>query len=171
VEIWDIYDENRNLTGRTMIRGSEVKEGEFHLVIHVCIFNFKDQMLVQKRQPWKESWPDMWDITVGGSAIAGETSAQAAERETLEEIGCKIDLSNETPCFSVKYSVGFDDYYVVEREIDSCNLTLQYEEVQAVKWADEEEILQLIKEERLIPYHDIERLFSIHKQKCKQKGQ
>jgi len=71
----------------------------------------------------------------------------------------------------VKYSVGFDDYYVVEREIDSCNLTLQYEEVQAVKWADEEEILQLIKEERLIPYHDIERLFSIHKQKCKQKGQ
>lgn len=29
----------------------------------------------------------MWDLTVGGSAISGDTSQMAAEREVYEEIG------------------------------------------------------------------------------------
>ena len=28
MEIWDIYDKNRNLTGRTMERGSDFAEGD-----------------------------------------------------------------------------------------------------------------------------------------------
>src|SRR5690606_20150891 len=95
MELWDVYDKNRNLTGRTMKRGSTFKEGDYHLIIHVCIFNSKNEMLIQQRQPWKKGWPNMWDITVGGSALSGETSTGAAERETFEEIGYKIDLSNE----------------------------------------------------------------------------
>ena len=34
----------------------------------------------------------MWDITVGGSAMIGENSRQAAMREVAEELGLKIDL-------------------------------------------------------------------------------
>ena len=41
MELWDIYDKNRNLTGRQMHRGSEFGNGDFHLVVHVCIFNSK----------------------------------------------------------------------------------------------------------------------------------
>ena len=49
MELWDIYDKNRNLTGRQMERGSEFAKGDFHLVIHVCIFNSKNEMLIQQR--------------------------------------------------------------------------------------------------------------------------
>ena len=87
MELWDIYDKNRNKTGKTMIRGQQYKDDSYHLVVHVCIFNGEGKMLIQQRQPFKEGWPDLWDITVGGSAVSGESSEKAAEREVLEEIG------------------------------------------------------------------------------------
>lgn len=166
MELLDIYDENRNLTGRTMKRkegGSKYPEGDFHLVIHVCIFNSKNQMLIQQRQPWKKGFPNMWDVTIGGSAISGETSREAAERETFEEIGYQIDLSDERPFFTINYETGFDDFYLVEREIDIKDLTLQYEEVQSVKWASKDEILQLVKEGKFIDYWLTELSFDIRK--------
>lgn len=163
MELWDVYDKNRNLTGRTMVRGSKFSDGDYHMVVHVCIFNSKDEMLIQQRQPWKEGWPNMWDITVGGSAIAGETSSEAAERETLEEIGYSIDLSNERPFLTINFEVGYDDYYLVERDINIEDLNLQYEEVQAVKWASREEIVELAKEGKFIDYQFIELLFEMRK--------
>ncbi|MFU7517339.1 NUDIX hydrolase [Clostridium sp. HCS.1] len=163
MELWDIYDKNRNLTGRQMKRGSEFGNGDFHLVVHVCIFNSKNEMLIQQRQPWKNGWPNMWDLTVGGSSLAGETSTEAAERETLEEIGHKIDLSNERPFFTINFDKGFDDYYIIERDIDIKDLSLQYEEVQSVKWATKEEILQLVNDGKFIDYWFIENLFDIRK--------
>ncbi len=165
-ELWDIYDKNRTLTGRTMERGSQFAKGDYHLVIHVCIFNSKNELLIQKRQPWKKGWPNMWDITVGGSALAGETSAEAAERETFEEIGYKIDLSAERPFFTVNLKRGFDDYYLVERDIDINGLCLQYEEVQCVKWAGKDEIMQLIKEGQFIGYWFMEQFFDIRKHRA-----
>ena len=164
MELWDIYDKNRLLTGRTIERGNKLKKGDF-LVVHVCIFNSKNEMLIQQRQPWKEGWPNMWDITVGGSALAGEDSIEAAERETLEEIGYKINLSNERPFFTINFEVGFDDYYLVEKEIDIESLTLQYEEVKAVKWASREEVLQLIEEGKFINYWFSNNLFDMRKQR------
>lgn len=108
----------------------------------------------------------MWDITVGGSALAGETSAEAAERETFEEIGYKIDLSAERPFFTVNFERGFDDYYLVERDIDINGLCLQYEEVQCVKWASKDEIMQLIEEGQFIGYWFMEQLFDIRKHRA-----
>lgn len=165
MELWDVYDKNRNLTGRTMVRGDAFQIGDYHLVVHVCIFNSKNEMLIQQRQAWKEGWPGMWDITVGGSAVKGETSQKAAERETAEEIGYKIDLSNERPFFTVNFEVGFDDYYLIEREIEVESLVLQYEEVQNVKWATKDEILQLISDGKFIDYYFIEMLFEMRKQR------
>ncbi|MDU5105680.1 NUDIX domain-containing protein [Clostridium sp.] len=163
MELWDIYDKNRNLTSRQMQRGSEFGNGDFHLVVHVCIFNSKNEMLIQQRQPWKNGWPNMWDLTVGGSALAGETSTDAAERETLEEIGYKVDLSNERPFFTINFQYGFDDYYIIERDINIKDLKLQYEEVQCVKWATKEEILKLVDDGKFIDYWFIENLFDIRK--------
>lgn len=165
MELWDIYDKNRNLTGRTMERGSAFDKGDYHLVIHVCLFNLRNEMLIQQRQPWKKGWPNMWDITVGGSALSGETSSKAAERETFEEIGYQIDLANERPFFTINFDEGFDDYYLVEREIDIKDLKLQYEEVQSVNWAGRDEILRLVKEGRFIDYWFIDLLFDWRKHK------
>ena len=95
----------------------------------------------------------MWDITIGGSAISGETSQTAIEREIFEEIGLKIDLQNIQPHLTINFDTGFDDVYLIEREIDIKDIVLQYEEVQKVEWATLDEILQKIDNGIFIPYH------------------
>ena len=152
MELWDIYDANGKKTGRTMVRGSAFNEGEYHMVIHVCIFNAKGEMLIQQRQSFKEGWPNLWDVTVGGSALAGESSHQAAEREVLEELGLTINLKGIRPVYTINFAHGFDDIYVLEQEIDLETLKLQEEEVQAVKWASKEEVMGMLEEGRFIPY-------------------
>lgn len=111
-------------------------------------------MLIQQRQPFKDDWANMWDITVGGSATVGDTSQQAAMRELEEEIGLKLDLSNTRPHLTVNFDEGFDDIYLVEAEVDLDELTLQPSEVQAVQWADEATILDMIRSGKFIPYHE-----------------
>ncbi|OSB08523.1 NUDIX hydrolase [Paraclostridium bifermentans] len=153
MEIWDLYDKDRIKTGETMVRGSQFKENTYHLVVHVCIFNLEGKMLIQQRQPFKDGWPNMWDITVGGSAVSGDTSQLAAEREVYEEIGYKLSLDGIRPSLTINFDKGFDDIYLIQKDIDISKLKLQYEEVQSVKWASKEEILSMIDEEIFIPYH------------------
>ncbi|HCW53126.1 MAG TPA: NUDIX hydrolase [Clostridium sp.] len=153
MELWDIYDKNRIKTGRTMIRGYEFEDGAHHMVIHVCIFNSQGKMLIQQRQPFKDGWPNMWDFTVGGSALAGESSAEAAEREVFEEIGYSVDLHNTRPYFTINFKNGFDDFYLIHADVNLNDLKLQYEEVQNVKYADRDEIIAMINDGCFIPYY------------------
>ncbi len=153
MELFDLYDENRVKTGKTIERGKPIPDGNYHIVVHVCIFNSRGEMLIQQRQPFKAGWSNMWDISVGGSAVSGDTSKTAAEREVFEEIGYKISLDNIRPVITIHFDYGFDDIYAVTKDIDIDTLVLQPEEVQAVRWADEEEILDMIDKGTFIPYH------------------
>ena len=161
MELFDLYTRDREPTGKKMVRGDRVPEGLYRLVVHVCIFDGEGRMLIQQRQPFKHGWSNLWDITVGGSAVAGDSSRTAAERETREELGLEIDLSDVRPALTLNWEHGFDDYYLLTRDVDPDTLHLQYEEVQAVRWAALEEILEMIDDGRFIPYEKglIELLF------------
>ena len=152
MEIWAMYDRNRQPTGRTINRGENIKPGDYHLVVHVCIFNSKGELLIQQRQPFKHGWSNMWDVTVGGSAVAGDNSQRAAEREVLEEIGYKINLEGVSPHMTVTTDNVFDDIYIVHENVDLSGLSLQNEEVKQVKWAACEDILNMIDSGEYIPY-------------------
>lgn len=88
-ELWDIYDINRKPTGRTVERGKPMKSGEYHIVVNVWIRNSKGEWLISKRTPNKH-FPLLWEPT-GGSAVSGESSFDAAIRETREELGVELD--------------------------------------------------------------------------------
>ena len=64
MELWDVYNYDRTKSGRTMVRGDKMEGGAYHLVVHACIFNSRGEMLIQQRQPFKQGWSNMWDITV-----------------------------------------------------------------------------------------------------------
>ena len=153
MELWDLYDKDRAATGETMARGDAVPAGRYHIVVHVVVFDAQGRMLIQQRQSFKEGWSGQWDITAGGSALAGESSTEAARRELREEIGLDIDLTGVAPVLTIFYGECFDDVYVVTREVDPASLTLQYEEVQAARWATEAEVLALLAEGAFVPYH------------------
>ena len=161
MELFDLYTAEREKTGKTMVRGEPTPEGYYRLVVHVCIFDGEGRMLIQQRQPFKKGWSNLWDVSVGGCAVAGDSSRAAAERETREELGLSVDLSNERPSVTIHWENGFDDYYLLTLPVDLNRLNLQYEEVQAVRWADWEEVLRMIDDGRFIPYEKslIELLF------------
>ena len=115
MEMLDLYTADRERTGKTMARGGPTPDGLYRLVVHVCIFDEEGRMLIQQRQPFKKGWSNMWDVTVGGCAVAGDSSRTAAERETREELGLSIDLTDERPSLTINWENGFDDYYVLTK--------------------------------------------------------
>ena len=152
MELWDLYTKDRESLGETMERGAAHPAGKYRLVVHVAIFNSRGQMLIQQRQSNKFGWPNLWDISACGSVISGETTCMAAERELGEELGLSISFQDRRPALTVHFPEGLGDVFVIEQGVDLSTLTLQEEEVQAVRWASEEEILHMIEEDTFIPY-------------------
>ena len=89
LELWDLYDEHGSPTGETWMRGDArpLPEGRFHIVCDVLIRNADGEYLLTQRDPHKDMFPGAWEASAGGSALAGESPAEAAEREMLEETG------------------------------------------------------------------------------------
>ncbi len=151
-ESFDLYDINRNRTGKVLERGNKVPEGYYRLVVHVCVFDKDGRMLIQKRQPFKSGWSGMWDVTAGGSALAGDTSQQAASRELKEEVGIEYDLTDVRPAMTIYFDGGFNDIYTINMDVDIDSLQLQESEVEQVKWATEEEILEMLHNKEFVLY-------------------
>ena len=151
-ELWDLYESERIPTGKTVVRGESFPDGLLRVVIHISVINSAGKMLIQRRQPFKHGWPGMWDVTVGGHILSGETSSCGAQRELFEELGIEADMSNMRPSFTVNFRSGFDDYYILRMDPELSSLKLQPEEVCDAAWADEDEIFRLIDEGSFIPY-------------------
>ena len=91
-EIWDLYNENRELLGKDHVRGEQLPIGGYHLVVHVWIRNSKGEYLISQRSANRPTFPLVWEC-VDGSVIKGEDSLQGALREVKEEVG--VDLLPE----------------------------------------------------------------------------
>ena len=91
-EIWDLYDENRELLGKDHVRGEQLPIDGYHLVAHVWIRNSKGEYLIAQRSANRPTFPLVWEC-VDGSVIKGEDSLQGALREVKEEVG--VDLLPE----------------------------------------------------------------------------
>ena len=145
-EIWDIYDEFGEKTGRTMKRG-EPQKGEYMLCVHVYLYTPEKMFLIQKRATTKESHPGVWDVT-GGAVLAGEESIHAAIRETYEELGIKLSESSLRLIKRIRRRRNFADIYFAEKAFALSDCILQTEEVAAVRLVDGEELLHIAREER-----------------------
>lgn len=154
MELWDVFDEHRQRTGKQVPRGPVIAEGHFHTVVHLCLFDDLGRMLIQRRAPDKPTWPGQWDFSVGGSVVAGETSAEGVARETREELGIELDPSQLRAAFTFNFPGGFDDFYLVEKPVDLESLAVPNDEVAAVKWARQEEVLALARSGEFIGYRE-----------------
>lgn len=166
-EQWDIYDCQRQLTHHTMTRGDKLYPGQYHLVIHVCYFNHKQQLLIQRRSLHKEGWPGLWDISIGGAVRAGETSQMAASRESDEELGITHDFTDQLPQMTLTFERGFDDIFIVNKDISLSDISFKDHEACDARWATLEEVYQLIDQHLFLPIHSkafIHHIFDISKQ-------
>lgn len=100
MELWDLYNEHRELTGRDHVRGEEVPQGFYHLVVHIWIRNSKGEYLISQRSADRPAYPLMWEC-VGGSVTKGEDSLTGALRETKEEVGLTLSPEDGKLVYSV----------------------------------------------------------------------
>ena len=86
----DVYDENRNLTGKVHRRGTPWGAGEYGLVACVWVYDGRGHVLLTRRARGK-SYAGTWENS-GGAVQAGETSREAVARELFEETGIHFEI-------------------------------------------------------------------------------
>jgi len=147
-EYWDVYDGNREFTGKTIKRGEAFGENEFYVCCEVWIMNSKNQMLVTQRHPDKKAG-GQWEFT-GGGVLAGETTLSAAVREAKEELGLCLDETELELHEVYKHKNYFMDIYVVRKDFAEKEIILDKNEVVDWKWLSAKEIEQLIDTEKMV---------------------
>jgi len=154
MEQWTILDENRNDTGKKITRGKEkLLPGEFHLVVHIWIYNDKNEFLIQKRSKEKDFMPGEWAATIG-SAMSGENSRLAACRELYEELGIHISSHKLNCLFTDKRKNSIVDIWALHLNIDIKNIKMQKGEVSEVRWVSESELRLMIENGQFHNYGD-----------------
>lgn len=148
----DLYDSERNITGETILKGEKIPPNRYIIVVLVFIQNSEGKFLIQKRSKRKNGKY----ATTGGHPKSGESSIQGIITEVNEEIGLKLNSNDLKLYFSGRSDaerVFLDDYYVKMDVKDIKKLKLQEEEVGLVEWLSEDEIKQLMKEDKFFKNH------------------
>ena len=147
MEFNDIYDENRNLTGRLHRRGDRWRKGEYGLVVCVWVHDGNGRLLLTRRAPEK-TFAGTWENS-GGAAKAGETSLQAIRRELYEETGILAEESEFELIDTAKDNSAFYDHYCLCRSIPIDRVVLQPGETSAAKWVTFDEVHRMIRSKQI----------------------
>lgn len=156
MEYWDVYDADRRPLGKTHLRGMPMPSGEYHLVVFVWVVNAAGQLLLTKRSPEKQAYPNMWANT-GGSAITGESSRQAIRRELFEETGIAAEEA-EFEFLGTKVGGGrISDTYLLQRDVPLSALRFQAGETCDARWVTRAEF-DALTAQGVVAQPDVERL-------------
>ena len=166
MEMWDIYDSNKKVTGRTMKKNDWIlKDGEYHLTVLGVVKRKSDgKFLITKRVMTKAWAPGWWEVS-GGAAQAGESSFEAACREVKEETGLDVsecidayqfDYHRENPGEGDNY---FVDIYLFELDFDEKDVHPQEAETDGYMLATHDEIKEFAAKGIFLHYDSIKKVF------------
>lgn len=88
--------------------------------------------------------PGEW-AAIGGSAVSGETSTIAAQRELFEEMGIETDADELLLIKRMVRKSSLLNIYLIYKDIPIADLKLQEEEVSEAKWVHRNKLRQMIK--------------------------
>ena len=165
VEYWDIYDKNKQLTGRTMKRNDWcLADDEYHLTVLGVVGRPDGKYLITKRVMTNHWAPGWWEVS-GGGVNAGERSEDAVVREVFEETG--LDVSNADGGYVFTYhreNPGEGDNYFVDvykfiLDFEESDVKPQEEETDGFLIASLDEIKAFAEEGIFLHYDSIKRVF------------
>ncbi len=133
MELNDIYDENRNLTGRVHERGTPWQSGDYGVVVCVWVYDGRGHLLLTRRAKGK-SFAGTWENS-GGAVQAGETSREAIARELFEETGIRAEPEEFEFLDSDRERNLFFDHYCLKRRVPLKDIVLLPGETDDAMWA------------------------------------
>lgn len=152
LELWDIYDENRNKTGKIAERGvTQLEFGkEFHIVVAGIIINSDNKILISQRAPHKHLGLQ-WELN-GGSILAGETSLEGILRELKEELGSEFSKKEAIFLKEIRGRrfPNFKDLWLFKKDIDIKDIKFNDGEAIDVKWVSIEEFIQMYNDGEIV---------------------
>ena len=148
-EMIDLYDNARRVV-RTADKSEPIPDGLNKLSVHVWIMNASGQFLLQQRVATAKKFPNMWGQT-GGGAQSGESSWDACVRESMEELGLKLDIKKSIWIGTFRRPADFIDVWLVYNDTNIEDLKLQTSEVQNAKWAFKDDIQQMLSDGIFVP--------------------
>ncbi|PCG20815.1 NUDIX domain-containing protein [Brachyspira sp. G79] len=150
-EIWDVYNRNKQKTGRIHQRGLPLRKNEYHIVIHAWVVNSNDEVIMTKRHSSKKICPNKWECTEG-SILAGESSIEGAVRELKEEIGLSFEKEDGIflTSFILERSKTIIDAFMFIRDVKLEDLTLQENEVSEAMIADREKYFEMCQNKKIV---------------------
>ena len=147
MEYLDVYDANRNLTGKLHRRGTRWRTGEYGLVVCVWVYDGRGNLLLTRRAPEK-SFPGTWENS-GGAVQTGETSRRAVVRELFEETGIRAEEWEFELLDSDRDRHTHYDFYCLKREVPLDQIVLQPGETDDVRWASMEEVEEMVRRKEI----------------------
>jgi isopentenyldiphosphate isomerase len=141
-EYIDIINNSGEISGETCLKSEAHKKGLYHASVHIWIINENNQILIQKRAADKDTFPNLWDISVAGHISAGELPINAAIREVEEEVGISIKKNQlqyiGASTKKIIHKPDFIDYelhhiYICRLNFNISELKIQKEEVSEIK--------------------------------------
>ena len=155
-ELWDIYDINKNKTGRIAERNAyNFQKGEYHIVVTGIIMNSKNEILISKRAKNKK-FGGMWECN-GGSILSGETSLEGILRELKEELGIKFTKKEAIFLKEIrrdKIPPDFKELWLFRKDIKIEDITFPDGEAIEAKWVNIEEFMNMCNSKKIIPTID-----------------
>ena len=145
----DLYDENKKLTGETVLTGETIPKGRYYITVVIFIQNEAGEFLIQKRAVKKDG---KW-ATTGGHPVSGESSKQGIITEIKEELGIDVKSENIQLFKTIKKEDDFVDLYYLKENVNIENILVQQEEVEKAKWATIEEIKDMIQNDEFSESH------------------
>ena len=143
LELNDVYDKNRNLTGRLHRRGTRWRPGEYGLGVCVWVYDGQGNILLTRRAKGK-SFAGTWENS-GGAAKAGETSRTAIARELFEETGIRAGEEEFEYIGSDRDRNAHFDFYCLKRQTPLTEIVLLPGETDGVRWASMAEIRRMVR--------------------------
>ena len=140
MELRDLYDSKKILTGEVIKKGEKVPSGRYYITVVVFIENNQGEFLLQKRVKEKDG---KWSTT-GGHPKAGESSLEGIVTEIDEELGIRIKQNELTLFKTIQTEDDFVDLYYLKKNLKIEDIKIQSEEVAGVMWASREKINELI---------------------------